>query len=42
MVTSFDDVIGFAEAHGVNNRTAAYMLALTRVASAIRKRGLYA
>jgi glutamate dehydrogenase (NAD(P)+) len=42
MVTSFDDVIGFGEEHGVNNRTAAYMLALTRVASAIRKRGLYA
>ncbi|MDQ2776415.1 MAG: Glu/Leu/Phe/Val dehydrogenase [Acidobacteriota bacterium] len=42
MVTSFDDVIGFGEAHGVNNRTAAYMVALNRVASAIRKRGLYA
>jgi glutamate dehydrogenase (NAD(P)+) len=42
MVTSFDDVIGFGETHGVNNRTAAYMLALNRVASAIRKRGLYA
>ena len=42
MVTSFQDVIGFAEVHRVNNRTAAYMLALSRVASAIRKRGLYA
>jgi glutamate dehydrogenase (NAD(P)+) len=43
MVESFDAVIGFAEKHeGVNNRTAAYMLAMDRVASAIRMRGLYA
>ena len=42
MVTSFNDVIGYGEQHGVNNRSAAYMLALDRVASAIRKRGLYA
>jgi glutamate dehydrogenase (NAD(P)+) len=42
MVTSFHDVTGFAEKHGVNNRTAAYMLALDRVANAIRRRGLYA
>ncbi|MBV8068615.1 MAG: Glu/Leu/Phe/Val dehydrogenase [Acidobacteriaceae bacterium] len=42
MVTSFHDVIGYAEKHGVNNRTAAYMLALDRVAYAIKKRGLYA
>ena len=34
---------GFSDKHaGVNNRTAAYMLALDRVASAIRTRGLYA
>jgi len=42
MVTSFSDVIGYAEKHGVNNRTAAYMLALDRVAVAIKLRGLYA
>jgi glutamate dehydrogenase (NAD(P)+) len=43
MVESFDAVISFAEKHeGVNNRTAAYMLALDRVAGAIRMRGLYA
>src|SRR5580700_10768895 len=35
MVESFDAVISFAEKHeGVNNRTAAYMLALDRVAGA--------
>src|SRR6266446_334305 len=43
MVASFDAVVGFADKHeGVNNRTAAYMLALDRVASAIRTRGIYA
>jgi glutamate dehydrogenase (NAD(P)+) len=42
MVASFHDVIAYAERHGVHNRTAAYMLALDRVASAIRRRGLYA
>ena len=42
MVTSFDDVTGYAAKHHVNNRLAAYMLALDRVAYAIRRRGLYA
>jgi glutamate dehydrogenase (NAD(P)+) len=42
MVISFNDVVGFALKHGVNNRLAAYMLAVDRVASAIRRRGLYA
>ena len=42
MVNSFDDVIGYADRRGVNNRTAAYMLALERVANAIKRRGLYA
>jgi glutamate dehydrogenase (NAD(P)+) len=42
MVTSFNDVIGYAAKHSVNNRTAAYMLALDRVANAIKLRGLYA
>jgi glutamate dehydrogenase (NAD(P)+) len=42
MVSSFWDVTNFAQKHEVNNRTAAYMLALDRVADAIRRRGLYA
>jgi len=42
MVDSFHAVVGYAEKHNVNNRTAAYMLALDRVAFAIRLRGLYA
>jgi glutamate dehydrogenase (NAD(P)+) len=42
MINSFWDVTNFADKHGVNNRTAAYMLALDRVADAIRRRGLYA
>jgi len=39
---SFDDVIRYAEAHNVNNRIAAYMLAIDRVAYTIRQRGIYA
>jgi glutamate dehydrogenase (NAD(P)+) len=42
MVNSFRDVVSFAEKHGVNNRLAAYMLAIDRVASALQTRGLYA
>jgi glutamate dehydrogenase (NAD(P)+) len=42
MVAGFQDVTQYAGAHQVNNRTAAYMLALDRVANAIRRRGLYA
>jgi len=42
MRTSFGDVVSYAEAHQVNNRIAAYMLAIDRVASAIRVRGIYA
>ncbi len=42
MVSSFDDVIRYAEMHGVNNRIAAYMLAIDRVAYTIRQRGIYA
>jgi glutamate dehydrogenase (NAD(P)+) len=42
MVNSFRDVTGYAEKHGVNNRIAAYMLALDRVAFAIKLRGIYA
>jgi glutamate dehydrogenase (NAD(P)+) len=42
MVESFDAVVHYAETHGANNRTAAYMLALDRVADAIKLRGIYA
>jgi glutamate dehydrogenase (NAD(P)+) len=42
MVDSFGAVVEYAAKHGVNNRTAAYMLALDRVANAIRLRGIYA
>jgi glutamate dehydrogenase (NAD(P)+) len=42
MTESFDAVVEYARAHQVNNRTAAYMLALDRVAQAIRLRGIYA
>jgi glutamate dehydrogenase (NAD(P)+) len=42
MVDSFADVVSFAEKHGVHNRTAAYMVALDRVAFAIKLRGIYA
>jgi glutamate dehydrogenase (NAD(P)+) len=42
MVNSFNDVVAYAEKHSVNNRIAAYMLALDRVAFAIRQRGIYA
>jgi glutamate dehydrogenase (NAD(P)+) len=42
MEFSFNDVVGYAQKHGVYNRTAAYMLALDRVAFAIKQRGLYA
>ncbi len=39
---SFDDVVRYAEAHAVNNRIAAYMLAIDRVAFTIKQRGIYA
>jgi glutamate dehydrogenase (NAD(P)+) len=42
MVNSFRDVTAYADKHGVNNRIAAYMLALDRVAFAIKLRGIYA
>jgi glutamate dehydrogenase (NAD(P)+) len=42
MVESFDAVVEYAEKHAVNNRIAAYMLALDRVAFAIKLRGIYA
>jgi glutamate dehydrogenase (NAD(P)+) len=40
--SSFEDVVRYSEAHNVNNRIAAYMLAIDRVAFTIRQRGIYA
>jgi glutamate dehydrogenase (NAD(P)+) len=42
MKGAFEDVVRFSETHGVNNRIAAYMLAIDRVAYTIRQRGIYA
>ena len=42
MEHSFDEVVRYAETHGVNNRIAAYMLAIDRVAFALKLRGIYA
>src|SRR5947199_10148799 len=42
MDESFDAVVEYANTHGVNNRIAAYMLALDRVVYAIKLRGIYA
>jgi glutamate dehydrogenase (NAD(P)+) len=39
---SFEDVVRYSEAHNVNNRIAAYMLAIDRVAYTIKQRGIYA
>jgi glutamate dehydrogenase (NAD(P)+) len=42
MKAAFDDVVRYSETHNVNNRIAAYMLAIDRVAYTIRQRGIYA
>jgi len=42
MDRSFDNVVRYAEKHSVNNRIAAYMLAIDRVAIALKHRGIYA
>jgi glutamate dehydrogenase (NAD(P)+) len=42
MRSAFQDVVRYAEAHHVNNRIAAYMLAIDRVAYTIKQRGIYA
>lgn len=42
MVSSFKDVVSYAEKHNVNNRIASYMLAIDRVATTIKMRGIYA
>jgi glutamate dehydrogenase (NAD(P)+) len=42
MVASFNDLCRYADAHNVDTRTAAYMLAIDRVAYDTRMRGIYA
>jgi glutamate dehydrogenase (NAD(P)+) len=42
MVTSFNDVLQYSQAHGVNMRTASYIVAVDRVAYVHRLRGVYA
>ncbi|MBZ5724826.1 MAG: Glu/Leu/Phe/Val dehydrogenase [Acidobacteriia bacterium] len=42
MDESFDAVVQYAGAHRVNNRIAAYMLALDRVVQCLKLRGIYA
>jgi len=42
MVEAFGDVVRYSETHHVNNRIAAYMLAIDRVAYTLRQRGIYA
>jgi glutamate dehydrogenase (NAD(P)+) len=42
LAEAFDDVVRYSEAHAVNNRIAAYMLAIDRVAFTIKQRGFYA
>jgi glutamate dehydrogenase (NAD(P)+) len=42
MVASFNDLCRYANAHAVDTRTAAYMLAIDRVAYDTRMRGIYA
>lgn len=39
---AFESVVHFSDTHRVNNRIAAYMLAISRVAHTIRLRGIYA
>jgi glutamate dehydrogenase (NAD(P)+) len=42
MEHSFDEVVRYADTHDVDNRIAAYMLAIDRVAFALKLRGIYA
>ena len=42
MVAAFDSVVQYGEKHRVNNRIAAYMLAIDRVAFTVKLRGIYA
>ena len=42
MESSFDQVVRYRESHKVNNRIAAYMVAIDRVGKALKLRGIYA
>jgi len=42
MVAAFNDVVHYEEKHKVNNRIAAYMVAIDRVAFTLKLRGIYA
>ena len=42
MVKSFRDILELSKQHKVNMRTASYMLAISRVATVHRLRGIYA
>jgi glutamate dehydrogenase (NAD(P)+) len=42
MVASFNELVNYCEKHNVDSRTAAYMLAIDRVAYDTRMRGIYA
>jgi glutamate dehydrogenase (NAD(P)+) len=42
MVAAFHDVVRYGEQNNVNNRIAAYMLAIDRVAFSVKLRGIYA
>ena len=42
MIASFNELVHFSEKHDVDSRTAAYMLAIDRVAYHTRMRGIYA
>jgi glutamate dehydrogenase (NAD(P)+) len=42
MVAAFNNVVDYGEKHHVNNRIAAYMLAINRVAFSLKLRGIYA
>jgi glutamate dehydrogenase (NAD(P)+) len=42
MDQSFDQVVRYSESHGVNTRIAAYIMAIDRVARALKLRGIYA
>jgi glutamate dehydrogenase (NAD(P)+) len=42
MEQSFDTVVEYAQTHQVNNRIAAYMVAIDRVATTLKMRGIYA
>ena len=42
MKSAFNDVVRYGETHNVNNRIAAYMLAIDRVAFTLKLRGIYA